>query len=145
MECIICQDIGSEPLQDNINCNCKYKFHSSCWIDYIHSRDKVICPLCRKDLTTKKTPLIQPISITTIPYTPQIHTIPQELGQQILYQDIINTNQQYNSTYRPINVSPSIHSVSMPPRRSIKREKIIKIVVIGIIIIIVIVLIALFA
>lgn len=49
MECIICQDIGAEPLQDNTSCTCKYKVHNSCWIDYVNSKTNVTCLLCRKE------------------------------------------------------------------------------------------------
>ncbi len=111
MECIICQDTGSEPLQDNTSCTCKYKRHISCWIDYVHSRQKVICPLCRKDLTVKAapktkstlhTPLTQSVPAQPLPYTPQLRTIPEETGRQITYQefcDIVHqSNQQQQQT-----------------------------------------------
>jgi hypothetical protein len=104
MECIICQDTGSEPLQDNTSCTCKYKRHISCWIDYVHSRQKVICPLCRKDLTVKPTskpnihtPLRQSTPVQQTPYTPQLRTIPEETGRIITYQefcDIVHQNNQ---------------------------------------------------
>lgn len=107
MECIICQDTGSEPLQDNTSCTCKYKRHISCWIDYVHSRQKVICPLCRKDLTVKATPKTKSTLHTPLrqsapqpvqpPYTPQLRTIPEESGRQITYQEfceIVHQNTQ---------------------------------------------------
>lgn len=49
MECIICQDDTSESLQDNTFCDCKYKVHPSCWIDYVHSKTTVTCLICRKE------------------------------------------------------------------------------------------------
>ena len=49
MECIICQDDNSEYLQDNTSCDCKYKVHASCWIDYVHSKTNVTCLICRKE------------------------------------------------------------------------------------------------
>ncbi len=55
MNCIICQDIGLEPLKENKSCKCKYKYHSSCWIDYVHSNVKIKCPMCRTELTKKGT------------------------------------------------------------------------------------------
>ena len=54
MECIICQDIGAEPLQDNTSCTCKYKVHNSCWIDYVNSKTNVTCLLCRKERVESK-------------------------------------------------------------------------------------------
>jgi hypothetical protein len=96
MECIICQDKGSEPLQENTFCTCKYKTHNSCWVDYVHSKDKVTCPLCRKDISFKPatihTPLIQPTAPQISPpsVTQQITTpyIPSR-GQQITYQEFV--------------------------------------------------------
>lgn len=154
MECIICQDTGSEPLQDNITCNCKYKRHSSCWIDYVHSREKVICPLCRKDLTAKKTPktrssintplrAITPIA--TAPYTPQLRTIPEDSGQQITYQEFVDTIQQYNSIHTAIEVRPSIQPVAIPPKQQTKGEKIVKIIICTGIIVAIVTLIWIFA
>ena len=49
MECIICQDDNSEPLHDNNACTCKYKVHNSCWIEYVHSKSKAACLICRKE------------------------------------------------------------------------------------------------
>jgi hypothetical protein len=155
MECIICQDTGSEPVQDNTTCSCKYKRHSSCWIDYVHSRDKVICPLCRKDLTAKKTPKTKstihtplrqsaPTSTQT-PYTPQLRTIPEDTGRQITYQEFVDTVQQHNSTHTTIEVRPSIQPARAPPKQATKGEKIVKMIVMGLIIIAVIVLIWVFA
>lgn len=51
MECIICHDIGTEPLQDNKDCACKYKIHNSCWLDYIRHVNNVTCLMCRKNHT----------------------------------------------------------------------------------------------
>ena len=48
MECIICQDTGIEPLQDNEECACKYKIHNSCWLDYIRHVNNITCLMCRK-------------------------------------------------------------------------------------------------
>jgi hypothetical protein len=97
MECIICQDSGLEKLQENTSCSCKYKCHSSCWIDYVHSKTLITCPLCRKDISikpkpTSKTPLIQP---SAPPYTS--HTLLQENEQQITYQEFIDIIQQHNT------------------------------------------------
>lgn len=50
MDCIICRDTGTEQLYDNINCDCKFKRHNSCWIDYVHSQKTVKCLMCRKPI-----------------------------------------------------------------------------------------------
>jgi len=52
MECIICQDAGTEPLKDNEECACKYKVHNSCWLDYVRHVNNVTCLLCRKEYTS---------------------------------------------------------------------------------------------
>ncbi len=54
MECIICRESGNETLFDNYSCECKYKRHNSCWIDYVHSTDKVKCLLCRQEIKANK-------------------------------------------------------------------------------------------
>jgi hypothetical protein len=152
MECIICQDSGSEPLQDNTSCTCKYKRHPSCWIDYVHSREKVICPLCRKDLSvkpkskpTEKTPLRQPTPVQT-PYTPQLRTIPEESGRQITYQEFVDTINNYNRTQNTIvEVRPSIQPVPVTSKPQTRAQKIVKLVVILGIIVAVLVLIWVFA
>jgi hypothetical protein len=82
MECLICKDSGEEPLQDNISCPCKYKRHTSCWIDYVHSRSKISCPLCRTDLSVKAK------YIPRAPYAPQLRTIPEERSEVFIRQDI---------------------------------------------------------
>ena len=88
MECLICKDSGEEPLQDNTACPCKYKRHNSCWIDYIHSRSKTSCPLCRTDLSVKAkyTP--------KVPYTPQLRTIPEERSRE---ERLIQITQSYQN------------------------------------------------
>jgi hypothetical protein len=158
MECIICQDTGSEPVQDNTTCSCKYKRHTSCWIDYVHSREKVICPLCRKDLAAKKTPKTKssvntPLRQTaltapviTTPYTPQLRTIPEESGRQISYQEFVDTINNYNRTQNTIvEVRPSIQPVEPAPKPQTRGQKIVKLVVILGIIVAVLVLIWVFA
>ena len=66
MECIICQDDNSEPLQDNTLCDCKYKVHPSCWIDYVHSKNTVTCLLCRKERVESKKDIPSASSLPTI-------------------------------------------------------------------------------
>jgi hypothetical protein len=101
MNCIICQDLGSEPLQDITSCTCKYKCHNSCWIDYVHSTTKVKCLLCRKDLSIKKTPktnsALRTEHITISPYSSNLNTIPEESDTQITYQEFVNILSQNNS------------------------------------------------
>lgn len=56
MECIICKDAGDEPLHDNTSCKCKYKYHNSCWVDYVNSKETLQCLMCRTKIgTTTKT------------------------------------------------------------------------------------------
>ena len=153
MQCIICQDTGLEPIQDNTTCSCKYKCHSSCWIDYVHSREKVNCPLCRKDLSVKKnskpnstilTPLIQSVQTTpTAPYTSEVRTPLEESGRQITYQEFVDTIQQYN-LHTNIEVRSSVQAEALPPKQATKSEKIIKMIVCFGILIAVIVLICIF-
>ena len=88
MECLICKDSGQEPLQENTSCPCKYKRHNSCWIDYIHSRPKTSCPLCRTDLSKK------PKYIPKVPYTPQLRTIPEERSRE---ERLIQVTQSYQN------------------------------------------------
>jgi hypothetical protein len=83
MECLFCLSSGTEPIQDNTTCPCRYKRHISCWIDYVHSKPTLQCPTCRKDLTIKR-PI--PTSLTpfrswpqpSAPYAPQLQPILEE-------------------------------------------------------------------
>jgi uncharacterized Zn finger protein (UPF0148 family) len=155
MECIICQDTGLEPVQDNTTCSCKYKCHPSCWVDYVHSREKVICPLCRKDLTVKKTPKTKSSMNTplrasapaiTTPYAPQLRTIPEDSGRQITYQEFVDTINNHMATHNTvIEVHQPPQRVANPQRIQTKGEKIAKLVVILGIIVAVVVLIWIFA
>jgi hypothetical protein len=124
MECIICQDSGSELLQDNTSCKCKYKRHISCWINYVHSRKNVICPLCRKDLT------IKPTSKTSnrVPYTPQLSPIPEEQRQQNTYQNI-DENVSYNSYQNTSNERRSLIQPQTEPRNIPTSKKILNIII----------------
>ena len=133
MECIICQDSGSEPLQENATCSCKYKCHSSCWIDYVHSKNTITCPLCRKDLTLKAspkphsihTPLIQP---TAPPYAP----LPQRTettSQQISYQEFIDIIQHNTTQNTVIEVRPPIQPQQPNPKDLPTSQKIAKLII----------------
>lgn len=55
MECIICYDNGTEQLQDNTYCACKYKIHNSCWTKYVSSSKNatITCPICRVDIISQ--------------------------------------------------------------------------------------------
>ncbi len=146
MECIICQDSGSEPLQDNTSCTCKYKRHPGCWIDYVHSREKVICPLCRKDLSVKPKTNSKPTERTSLrqttpsptPYTPQLRTIPEESGRQITYQEFVETINNHMATQNTvIEVRPSVQPVAHTPKPQTRGQKIVKtLVILGVLVIV---------
>jgi hypothetical protein len=74
MECIICREIGPEPLLDNSICECKYKVHSSCWIDYVHTTTTVKCLLCRKEI--QRPPPQLPLPTIHVLSTPMLNTYP---------------------------------------------------------------------
>ena len=128
MECIICQDKGSEPLQENTFCTCKYKTHNSCWIDYVHSKDKVTCLLCRKDITFKPatihTPFIEPtvpqISPISIPHIEVTPYIPSG-GQQITYQEFVEIIRQHNQPQHTVITIPT----AVPQPNSKKMMKVL--------------------
>ena len=123
MECIICQDANSEPLQDNTSCTCKYKVHASCWIDYVHSKTIVTCLMCRKDRAEpKKNEIHEP----TAPELP-IEELPDE--EIPIEETIVITIQE----------EPVIHenAVNQAPKETNKKT-IPKIVKIGICVVILI-------
>lgn len=97
MECIICQDDTSEPLQDNTLCDCKYKIHASCWIDYVHSKTTVTCLMCRKERVESK---------KEIPSAPPLPTIieEQEQEQEQHSHNTINLVQPYVLTNTEMNI-----------------------------------------
>jgi len=49
-ECIICMDNNKEPLISNSYCECKIKWHTSCWDKYLKSITIPKCPTCRKTI-----------------------------------------------------------------------------------------------
>jgi hypothetical protein len=136
MECIICQDTGEEPLQDNSACPCKYKRHASCWIDYVHSKTKLICPMCRKDLTAKP----KVVAPKPTPYTPLVRTVPESTGRIITYQEFVDTIHQ-NTV---IQVAPSAPPTAQKPQQVLTVEKICKLVILFGILVAVITLILIF-
>ncbi len=116
MNCIICQDSAIEHLQENTHCKCKYKYHIECWIDYVHSKDKITCPLCRKVITIKSTPksvsnrieIIQsPVIQATVPYTPEQ---PGQQGQQISYQEFVDIIRQNDINHSAIQIHSTTQS-----------------------------------
>lgn len=90
MECIICQDTTSETLQDNTLCECKYKIHASCWIDYVHSKTTVTCLICRKERVESK----KEISMIK-PTAPPLPTIIEEQEQR---------EEQSQQNHNPLNL-----------------------------------------
>jgi hypothetical protein len=85
MECIICLTDGSEPLQENRTCPCKYKRHTSCWIDYVHSVSVVKCPMCRHDLS-QPLPVPKTPPVTRQEFTEIRRNSP---GQSISYEEFV--------------------------------------------------------
>ena len=88
MECIICQDDTSESLQDNTFCDCKYKIHASCWIDYVHSKTTITCLICRKERVESK---------KEIASAPPLPTIIEEQEQEPASQNTVSSVQQESS------------------------------------------------
>ena len=135
MDCIICQDTGQEPLQENTSCSCKYKRHISCWIDYVHSKDKLSCPMCRTDLSVKSS--TPPLTRSRIPYTPQIHRV-ETHEHQITYQEFNDIIHQ-NTVIQVIQPSLPVEQPVQNTRRKLTSEKTIKILLcIGVLVTIVI-------
>jgi hypothetical protein len=134
MECIICKDSGSEPLQDNIYCTCKYKFHSSCWIDYVNSKNNTTCLLCRKDISTNSIQRSQPTILTPLilatapPYTIEDNTS----DQQITYQefvDIIHNTSHNTSQNTNINIQSITEPQIQSPKSLSTSQKVIKVII----------------
>jgi hypothetical protein len=144
MECIICQDTGSEPLQDNSNCPCKYKRHASCWIDYVHSKNKLICPMCRTDLSVKRpVPTVStPLTQSRLPYTPQVRTVSEPHGRVITYQEFVDTIHQ-NTVIQVAPSAPPPEQIQKPPQ-VVTAQKLLKLVILLGIIAIVITFIVIF-
>ncbi len=112
MECIICQDSGSEPLKNNNSCACKFKYHYSCWIDYVHSTTVAKCPTCRSQLTKKSTP-----------YMPN-PSAPRNINDvQISYQEFPNILERTTDSYQH---TIYINSNSTPQNNSLRLTKGVK-------------------
>ena len=127
MECLICQDSGSEPLQDNIACSCKYKRHASCWIDYVHSKNELHCPMCRKDISTKSKkrfiPQVRPVRVP--PYIPILEPIREERSRQTSYEELRDSDRTLSSSYQnnvsiPVN---TVHNIRVEQETSSQNKK----------------------
>jgi hypothetical protein len=128
MECIICQDTGLEKLQDNTSCSCKYKCHPSCWIDYVHSKNQITCPLCRKIISVKPTVQTQQVQPTAPPYA--LSNQPQEIGQQISYQEFVDIIRQYNAEpHTVIEIRPQQQTMQQPIPNRTASQKLLRVIV----------------
>jgi len=58
--CIICTESTPEGLKKNNLCPCKYYIHNACWVDYVHSTQKVRCLMCRKYVNFQPKPSAPP-------------------------------------------------------------------------------------
>jgi len=80
-KCIICHDIGDEPIFANIKCPCKYHYHNSCWVEYVHSKQILTCPYCSKNITIRAVNTTPLLNIPTLQYNaiqpvePQINEV----------------------------------------------------------------------
>lgn len=98
MECIICRDNGLESLIDNTSCNCKYKYHNSCWIDYVHSQKTVKCLMCRKHIVPKKQNTIRSLlSSTPYAFSSESIAIYNPLNENV-YQELNNESSILHDT-----------------------------------------------
>jgi hypothetical protein len=137
MDCIICHDKGSEPLYDNTKCDCKYKYHTSCWIDYANSIDNLKCVCCRKDFTTKISKNVHPLP----------HQHPHQQSRVNYDTDSYQTlyeNPSYSSPNPNLNQNPNANTnpnATAPPQENKTRVKRILQLVAGLVIITVIIVI----
>ena len=127
MECIICQNDTSEPLQNNTFCDCKYKIHASCWIDYVNSKTTVTCLICRKERMESKK------EITSLPTIIE----EQEQEQEPSSQNTVSSVQPSGSLSQP---SGSLRQIPVVTNNDLNR-KIIKLVICVIILVSILVLI----
>jgi hypothetical protein len=73
-ECIICMDNTKELLISNSYCDCKIKWHNSCWDKYLKSITIPKCPTCRKTINI--------LTERFLP-TPTVPEVQQNITQQI--------------------------------------------------------------
>ena len=139
MECIICQDTTSETLQDNTLCDCKYKIHVSCWIDYIHSKTTVTCLLCRSERVESKKEMIIDINLTAPPLPTIIEEQEQEQEQtESSFQQTEGSFQQTESSFQ--QTEGSFQQIRVITTRELN-TKIIKIIIFIVILVFVLILI----
>jgi len=119
MECIICRDLGKEPIIDNTSCACKYKRHISCWINYIHSTPVLKCPICRKELQTKKPTIATPLRQSyQIPYTPRLESIPEEHEIRLTYNEFNEEVRLRTNSYQASNINQTHTAPLQQPKLS---------------------------
>ena len=104
MECIICQDDTSEYLQDNTFCDCKYKIHASCWIDYVHSKTTVTCLICRKERIESKKEIPSAPPLPTIIEEQEELDQEQDQEQEQEHHNTVNLVQPYVLTHTEMNI-----------------------------------------
>jgi len=139
MECIICQDTTSETLQDNTLCDCKYKIHASCWIDYLHSKTTVTCLLCRSERVESKKEMIIDINLTAPPLPTIIEEQEQEQEQtESSFQQTEGSFQQTESSFQ--QTEGSFQQIRVITTRELN-TKIIKIIIFIVILVFVLILI----
>jgi hypothetical protein len=115
MECIICLTDGSEPLQENQTCPCKYKRHNTCWVDYVHSVAVVKCPMCRHVLSQPRKPRI-PTVVSTNPIHNQ-----REVGETISYQQFVEIIQAATEVHERQEQEQQRQQEEQVERRKMKR------------------------
>ena len=143
MDCIICQDRGVEPLKDNTSCNCKFKYHSSCWIDYVHSTIKTKCPICRSEFIKIKKNIESTVDnrqIPIMPYTVQPSAPPNNDGVHVSYQEFQDIITQSTNSYQP---ATRISEQAKQDTNNLKLSKSFKILLCSIFLTIIVVLILL--
>jgi hypothetical protein len=147
MECIICKDKGDEPLQNNSACECKYKYHNSCWTYYSNTMPNIKCLICRKTINKKATvvkcesPLIVTQRVNITPYTLQNYSLNQNESNNTII----------DSGYYALPATNNInHVIEIRDNASVsalkKKEKVLECIVLltCILIIIVIIIIVIF-
>lgn len=111
MECIICKERGREPLIDNTKCSCKYKIHISCWIDYVHSTQKVKCILCRQEIPSTGPPPPRHPSPSAPPLAPFTTPMLQTYQTPEVIVTIPNTNSSTTAPISPLNTNNKIFMI----------------------------------
>lgn len=110
--CQICKDTSDEPLHDIILCQCKYKCHNSCWIDYVHSQKKLKCLMCRNIITSNN------LKSKNNNYDPVI----VRPSAPILQPSIYNQNQDILTYYQRFNDNDNNYNQRNDVRIIVKRS-----------------------